>query len=333
MTSHSTLAAVARIFLKLLPVLAFVLPLVMLYLQFPDSFEATWKGRSYYLIFIWLASMEVALNWKTISKITNLKSLRVFALAIASVMPTVYVTYIENSGLYRAIADLAQSSNIPLYTYVPLSVEYVALVALFGLVVALLYGGGGLKDYILPIALLTAIATIYTIDDYVPYGGFTPLQILVPPTSNLASGLLNILGYQTHYVGTYEGMYVLQASNTTGTASFAIAWPCAGIEGLLLYTLTILLFLQSSAIPTRHKIVYFLVGAVVTYTINVLRIAEIFILGVNNGDWTFFHDYTAQMITVTWIVSYLLLITTTQLLQQRMLPPPSSRSATMLRKE
>ena len=57
-----------------------------------------------------------------------------------------------------------------------------------------------------------------------------------------------------------------------GTAKFAIAWPCAGIESLLIFTAVALLFLQRMPMSWKAKIGYFAVGAGITYFINVFEL-------------------------------------------------------------
>jgi exosortase/archaeosortase family protein len=91
-------------------------------------------------------------------------------------------------------------------------------------------------------------------------------------------------------------------------AGYMIGWPCAGIESLIIYTMVILLFLSKSAIPLKLKIVYFFVGAVVTYFINVLRIVTIFLIAINGGDVAAFHDYYGQLYSISWIISYPLIL-------------------------
>jgi len=105
-------------------------------------------------------------------------------------------------------------------------------------------------------------------------------------------------------------MPVLIAWDSQGRYSppFAIGWPCSGVESLLIYSVTILLFLQKSVIPWKHRIIYFVIGGIVTYFINILRIVTIFVIAINGGDvWTF-HDYYGQLYSITWIISYPLII-------------------------
>ena len=115
------------------------------------------------------------------------------------------------------------------------------------------------------------------------------MQIFVPTTATLAANVLNLMGYETSmsFISndpTYGSMPILKISDSQGrSVGFGIAWPCAGVESLLLYSVTILLFLKKTNIPWKHRIIYFTIGAVVTYFINVLRVVTLFVIGINTG--------------------------------------------------
>jgi len=115
---------------------------------------------------------------------------------------------------------------------------------------------------------------------------------------------------------TQNGMPTLQATGPLGTAKFAIAWPCAGIESLLIFTAVVLLFLQQMTISWKAKAGYFIVGAAVTYFINVFRIVTIFNLGmqygINSNQVQAFHFYYGPLYAIAWIVSYPLIILISQ---------------------
>jgi exosortase/archaeosortase family protein len=193
----------------------------------------------------------------------------------------------------------------------PLSVEYLVFAVLFTLIVVLAYGIAGLKNLAIATAFLGAIGTIYIIDNLYPEGQFTPFQIIVPTTTTLASSFLNLIGYRT-YIDAKTTTPLLVASNAKGTFGARIAWPCSGVESLVIYAITILLFLKNSSIKWPYKIVYFLIGAIVTYFINILRIATIFVIAIDTGGWSYqaqrFHDYYGMLYSIIWILSYPLII-------------------------
>ena len=113
-----------------------------------------------------------------------------------------------------------------------------------------------------------------------------------------------------------NGMPTLQAAGPLGTAKFAIAWPCAGIESFLIFFAVALLFLRRMHISWRAKTGYFVFGAAVTYFINVLRIVNIFTLGMQYGVESSqvqgFHFYYGPLYAIAWIVSFPLIILLSQ---------------------
>jgi len=297
---------------KLLPLLSFIIPFLVLYSLYSDSFEMTWKGRTYHLFFLWLFLLEMILDWEKLQarKISKVKSARTIAFIITLLIPTVYVIVANFLGLNSAILNLARQNNIqsPWAEYMPLSTEYLVFAVLFALIILLAYGIDGLTDLSISVFFLGIIGVIYTIDNLYPYGSFTPFQIFVPTTAMFSERVLNLIGYQTEWLGERQGTPVLKAWNSKGVAKFGIAWPCSGIESLLIYSVTILLFLKKTAIPWKQRIIYFAIGAIVTYFINVLRIVTIFIIGIDSGDIGVFHNYYGPLYSITWIMSYPLII-------------------------
>lgn len=299
------------ILVKLLPLFAFIIPTIILYFLDPTVFEKTWKGRMFYVFFLWLISLEIILNWKGLQteKINRVRSLRTDAFIVAFLLPTVYVVVSYFYGLNAMIENLALESGMkPLWANVmPLSIEYLVFATLFSLVILLEYGVRGLKTHSMSTLFLTVIGVIYIIDN-VYQQNFTPFQIIVPTTASLAANVLNFLGYRTTWLGINNGMPGLVATGSHGSWGALIAWPCAGVESLLIYAVTILLFLKNSAIVWRQRLVYLVFGAAVTYFINILRIVTIFIIGANGGDTKVFHGVYGQLYSVSWIVFYPLLI-------------------------
>jgi exosortase/archaeosortase family protein len=195
----------------------------------------------------------------------------------------------------------------------PLAIEYLVFSLLFGATVFLSFGKKGLTGFALPALFAALVGILYTIDNVFPYGQFTPFQILVPTTASLAAGVLGLMGYgvvQGVEFGT--GMPTLQVTSALGTAKFSIAWPCAGIESLLIFTAVALLFLKRMNISWKAKVGFFALGAGITYFINVLRIATIFTIGaqygVESSQVQEFHFYYGPLYAMAWIISYPLIL-------------------------
>lgn len=305
---HSTYFKIFLIFSSV------AIPLAVLYSLYAPSFDKTFNGRAYYLFFIWLVVLEYALDWDRYkSETSKMAGKRIFAFGLALLLPTAYVILSNFFGFNAAIMDLFRPYGVisPWLDNTPLAMEYLAFAVLFAIIILFAYKLKGLASFSLPIALLGVVGAILTINILYPYGGFTPFQILVPATATLSADVLNFMGYEAILsMSSGNLMPILMIRDSASGAYWGgqIAWPCAGVESLLLYTIIMLLFLKKSDIPRLHKVIYFAVGAAVTYFINILRIVTICLIGLNKGDvWTF-HDYYGQLYSAIWIISYPLII-------------------------
>jgi len=314
---------------RLLPIFALIIPVAILYGIEPRYFEKTWHGRTYELFFLWLCFLELILNWEELraAKINKLRSLRTAAFMISLLIPTIYVIAGNYYGLNALIVGFAKSSKMVevAANEMPLAIEYPVFMGLFVLIILLEYGISNLNSYSVPVFFMGIIGGLYIIDDLYPFGVFTPVQLIVPTTTTLAASVLNLMGYQTAIRFSGNFIPVLQVSNLKGSAAFAIGWPCAGVESLLIYTVVILLFLSKTNIRWWQRTIYFVIGAVVTYFINLLRIATIFVLAIDAG-WRpgympevvqRFHDYYGMLYSMAWIMTYPLIIIGSQRLWSR----------------
>lgn len=322
---------------RLLPLFSFIVPIIILYSLYPSSFEQTYQGRTLYLFFLWLVSLEMIMDWEKLqrSRTNRLRSVRTILLIACLVLPTIYVIAANYWGLNTIIASSARSI-IPAQddlrdqhaNQVALSMEYMVFAVLFCLMIVLQYSLRSLMNFSLSALFLGIIGVLFTVDNLSPYGRFTLLQSIVPVTAMLAANVLNFMGYPTTYtIGNdpIHGSMPLLMVNSHPWARFSIAWPCSGVESLLIYSVTILLFLKKTAIPRWQKIVYFAIGAAVTYLINILRIVTLFLIAIQKGptftpldyDFQRFHNYYGMLYSMTWIVAYPLIIIGTQALWTR----------------
>ncbi len=312
---------------RLLPFLALIAPIALLYALYPKSFEGDptwegyWQGRFFYIFFLWLLLLETILSWDTLekNKITRIGSKRTVALIMVSALPMIYIIAANFLGANAIIVDLAKQQSIPFSNLIPLSVEYFIFAVLFNVIILLMYGKQGIKNFSISAFFLIIIGMLYTINDVYPFGRFTPFQLIVQPTAYLATGALNLMGYHTLWLGNQADMPTYIAWDAHGNYSlpFSIAWPCAGVESLVIYTAIILLFLRRSNISRWSKAAYFVIGAVVTYLINILRIVSIYLVSINHGDVDRFHNIFGPLYSISWIISYPLIIVGSQLLWSR----------------
>lgn len=301
---------------KLLPPLSFIIPFLILYSLYPESFEAMWKGRAFYLFFLWLSFLETTLGWEKLQT-KSVKKLRAIVFTLTLLLPTLYVVLASYGGLNALITALAKQNKVYWADWMALSTEYLVFASLFSLILLLEYGYMGLRTLPISTLFLGIIGGVYTIDNLYPFGRFAPLQIFVPTTAILAEHVLNVMGYQTRFLLPVEGMPTLVAWNTNGEARFQIAWPCSGVESLFLYAIILLLFLKITAIPWKQKMIYFILGAMVTYLINILRVTNLFVITINDGDWRSFHNFYGPLYSIIWITFYPLIITGSLFLRRK----------------
>jgi exosortase/archaeosortase family protein len=236
---------------------------------------------------------------------------------IAFFTPTIYVIVANYLGFNTLIVAWAVENDVYSAPWMPLAIEYLVFALLHAVLILRVYRWNRLWDYSTSSVFLFAIGLIYTIDNIYPYGRFTLFQALVPTTVTLSEKVLNLLHYQTLIIPS-EGAVRLMVWNASGKATLGVAWPCAGIDSLILYAVTFVLFLKKTDISWKHKAAYFLVGVIIVYLINVLRVVTIFRIAVNGDNFLRFHDYYGPLYSVTGIISYLLLILGGRLLWQRL---------------
>lgn len=284
-------------------------------------FEETWKGRMFYLFFVWLFFIEFVTSRDQIlrKKPTKRLAIGIFCLLI----PTMYIIFVNAvPGATKVILDLGQYLGINepvdreslLTFHWPLSIEYLVLWLSFTLAVIFAYGLLGLKTFSISISLLGVITAAYMINTLYPSELSVHLLITFPTTA-LSAALLHILGYTVVLSFPYPArpnykLPLLTVRYGSTSYSAVVDWPCSGVHSLILYVLIIFVFFKRSEFSSFRKAVYFICGFFGTYFVNVLRVASILIIGLNSGSQAAltFHDTYGELYFLTWMLFYILLI-------------------------
>ena len=148
----------SKIFVKLLPLIAFTVPLGLLFLLNPidpylkvsaqESFQLMWKGRTFLLFFIWLVALEFILSWENIKlRISKQNKTRAAAFGLVLLFPTLYVLFENYLGLNSAIASWATHSGVAFSDSMPLAIEYLIFSLLFCGTIFLSFGKKGLAGF------------------------------------------------------------------------------------------------------------------------------------------------------------------------------------------
>ncbi|MFQ6077427.1 MAG: exosortase/archaeosortase family protein [Candidatus Bathyarchaeia archaeon] len=265
--------------------------------------------------------MEAFLGWERLSKLTNHEHGRGMLIAIVAslMLPTLYVS-LTLLGLESWIVDLGRGLGVPYETkYIgewllvyswPLSLEYIFFTISFASSTMLMYGVEGMKNFAVSSFFLGAVGSFYMIDTFYPYGSYGTLQWFVPSVVRTTAHLLNSMGYGAELTPIKDGWTILVTGEGGRTFAITVYWPCAGIHSLIIYSLTIVLFLRGVYIPLGRKVAYVLVGAVGTFLVNILRVASICLVGISGGVEVAnaFHESYGELYFIGWMFAYVFMI-------------------------
>jgi len=304
--------------LDALLVVFFSVPIVLLYIFVPSTFQGTWKGRFPYLIFVWLLLLEILLSrhrlprGNVIAERKQVNARLVLGLVVLLV-PTTFVLWEHMGGGRDAVISLGQLVGAPFpeaWWDWPLAFESMVFTFCFVLSGWLLQNRDGLRRFKVSLFFIGAVAFSFMTDAFYHGGTVWFLQLLVPPIVSIAAFFLNILGYNTIATAYADGYLLAIRKAGSYPMNLLVYWPCAGVHSLIIYTIVMLLFFKNTQISSRRKIVYLVVGAVGTFMANILRIVSIGTIGANTGPEAsrLFHEYYGELLFVVWTVVYLVAV-------------------------
>lgn len=291
-------------------------------------FDYTWKGRLFLLFFIWLFILESFLNLDSLKE-ENLNNrhrsrLKIAIILVCAAIPLIYIVAINFLGLDQVVLGVGDLLRGDYWRTIvganwgnslqgdwPMSLEYVVFTVSFLPTILLAYGKKGLSVFALSAALVAGVAIVYMIDTMFPYGTFMPFQAFALPTAACAAVLLQALGipFTMAYTPGYSAPIISVTANGISIPT-SVAWPCAGVHSLFLYTIIILLLFRKSDISGTRKLAYFIAGAAGTYFMNILRIVSYFVILINQGQEPalIFHNVYGELYFFSFILAYIILI-------------------------
>jgi thaumarchaeosortase len=296
------------------------------YLNQTFSFEVTWKGRLFYLMFLWILVIEAAMDWDRIVDFQPKKRRTIAISLILALIPMVYILATNFFGLDLALLKIGRyslaihSSNADstpsdfLHLGWPLSLEYLVFAAFFISAIWLAYKSKGLKIFSISFALLGGIGIAYMLDTIFPFGVFRPLQEFALPTAATAAALFDVLGHSVRLNYPVQlGESLLPSLTVTmagKTASVSIAWACAGVQSLFLYVLIMAVFFKRTSISAFRKLSFFIIGLFGTFFVNVLRVYSIIVIMIQQGHdaGMAFHNVYGELYSFVWIFLFILLV-------------------------
>jgi thaumarchaeosortase len=157
----------------------------------------------------------------------------------------------------------------------------------------------------------------YLLDAFLPYGSIGPLQFwanfIVAGVAFLAMLFgLPIYGFTNHL--TIAGVH--------GYYRLVVYWPSVGVQSILIYSVVMVVIAAKLQAPRIRKVIYAVVGVVVTVFLNVVRVFSIAYYGyayaTSGQQLDAFHNTIGEVLFLFWIVAYLFLIIE---IENRLNPP------------
>jgi thaumarchaeosortase len=300
--------------------LALISPIVFTIIAYPDTFGLAWnEGRGGFLF----AMAFIAAELIGVNILVSKKRLYiVFALAAVTISYFVALQF----GLRDAIEDAAPSFNVSLvdswiwmWDSVVMSVfAFSSLLVLFGKKWHKIAPAGAI--------FLAGTAAFLATDAFFPYDTLGPLQFIVPIYLQIDQGIINFVDDNVMNIGpanpespakpaTARGNLLI-LNGLHGPFALQVFWPSAGVDSMIIFTLVMLAFLLKIEIPRKKKILYFVIGAFGTASVNVVRIISLslyaLIVTTNVSDWEAFHSVAGMIMFLPWLGVYLAIVMFTE---------------------
>jgi len=299
-------------FLSLSP----IIPVLFLSIIDPKSLIMAWNEGRGGLIF---AAIFLFIEWLNVrSSLTfklNKKRILIFLLSFFGISFFYALVYLWN--LHEKIAYTANLLRIPGTLNWIWLWEYIVYTIFLILCLISLFDKKALKEFIVPIVYLIGTASILLLDALFPYNSLGFMGFFIPAIMEVVIFLLWISGVQilrnfpmggsTPYVYVSQNLLFIKGNH--GSIVLEINWPCVGILSMLIYTLLMTILMIKLNAPLRRKILYFFIGAIGTFFVNIFRIYlitwyTIFI----SIDVKIFHESIGETLFLVWIIAFLLII-------------------------
>ena len=267
---------------------------------------------------------------------------KVMLLVGALVAVSVYFTLSVFFGLQQYLLNLSNLFGITSWNYSwAWAWDYVVFASYLTVVLVLWWGITGLKRMATAVIYLFGMAVILLLDAIFPYDSLGPLQFVVPPMLHIDLALLRLVGVGQASVSSN----ILILPTQRGFFPLQVYWPSAGVHSMIIYSLIMLAFLIKIPmsrtkrplksfkgkltlqfrvkekfsgffwmIPqNKMRIIYFAVGAIGTFFVNILRIflLSTYVVFVSSEVAKFeeFHATIGEILFLPWVAGYILLVT------------------------
>ncbi len=272
-----------------------VLGPALLYIAIPDMLEVSWIGAGVFVI----ALTMYILNYIDEEGLGETGHTTILALMPLASLLT-YLVKLQYGDVFDLIGDFWR--NRALYATIDAGIYSVFLT-----LTAIYIGGWRMR--ILAPGLYLGLSTVAFITD-LSRSSNPVLQAVLEANVYLVDLTMELLGYRVEYVYTTLGYPLYLFEGTRLLTVVILAWPCAGVTGLFLFT-GYVSTLRDIYLRSREPISWLAVaaGLLGTFLLNIARVDAILLLqifyGVDAAE--LFHSTAYEFIFLAWLAIYWLI--------------------------
>jgi thaumarchaeosortase len=287
--------------------IALATPLIGIAVLDYSSLLTAWnQGRGGFVFAMLFLALELADSRRWLP--SNVSKVRMIGSVTASLLTLSYFIATRNLGLHSIIENNGKALGVPLvFSWVWLW-DYLVFFAFLLFLVPAVFGVRTLR--MLPSAnvYLLGMAMILSLDSFFPFDALGPLQAVVPIILQTNAFIIRALDLGSV---TVSGNTMILDGNH-GVFSISVFWPSAGIHSIIIYSLIMLLFLIKIKSTGRRRAVYFVIGALGTFMVNIIRIfvlsSYVLLVTVDRVRFEEFHAIAGEILFLPWLLVFLFLV-------------------------
>jgi thaumarchaeosortase len=300
--------------------LALISPIIFTIVAYPDTFSLAWnEGRGGFLFAMaFIAAELIGVN----IGVSKRRLYVVFALVALTISYFVALQF----GLRDYIRAAAPAFNVSLVDSWIWMWDSVVMSAFAFSSLFILFGKKWHKIAPAGAIFLAGTAAFLATDAFFPYDTLGPLQFIVPIYLQIDQGIVNFIDDYIMNIGpvnpesptdpaTARGNLLI-LNGLHGPFALQVFWPSAGVDSMIIFTLVMLAFLLKIEIPRKKKILYFVIGAFGTASVNVVRIISLslyaLIVTTKVAEWEAFHSVAGMIMFLPWLGVYLAIVMFTE---------------------
>jgi len=304
-----------------LPLLVIFAPILFLLVADPGSFAVGWFFLERQIGRVGFIFVILLLGWDfhdSRSKLHLTSTKWRYALAgvvLAGVLAFYWIEvfYIDSVRIYvTSKLGVSQLSTLSF----PLAIEFFVFAIYCVAEAAILYSPRKILQTATPVIYAVGSGVLALADAYFPGDTLGFLQAWVPSVWDVVVFLLRLAGYHTltGILPTTLPEMVLNGNNLCvwgfkGFACFIINWQCSGFVSMIIYNLVAAALILKLDAPRKRKLIYFAIGVLGTYFVNLIRITLIVLyVSYITMDLQIFHESIGEILFIGWIIIYLLLV-------------------------